>query len=217
MRIKRIITILIATVLLSFPAIQFKQIIKTTQDQERINKIQLSFAIVREEEARIENERVATQKALEEAETARQLQIAQEAQKATETAARNAQCGPQDPAVIYNVLIGSGVPKLSAIQLLGSWKTESGLNYCQSVGDGGLAWGLNSWHPGRRYDMPMNLNDQIIWAVHTEMKRDCSTCYETVMAGTDVWSIRSAIKQSTRWGIEGARWTYADQFSTIFL
>lgn len=140
--------------------------------------------------------------------------------KAPETAPKTAEigCGPHDPALVYQILRETGVPRESAIQLLGSWKTESGgdFNQCQQIGDNGQAWGLNSWHPGRRYDMPFELRAQINWAVHTEMKRDCSSCYERIMAGGDVYSIRVAIQQTTRWGVPGARWSYADQFASMF-
>ena len=122
-------------------------------------------------------------------------------------------CGSQDPAEILAILTEIGVPRTSAIQLIGSWKTESHLDPCQKIGDNGVAWGLNSWHPGRRYDMPETLREQVIWAVNVEMKRDCASCYSTIMSGGDVWSIRQAIKNTTRWGVEGARWTYADQFA----
>lgn len=125
-------------------------------------------------------------------------------------------CGPQDPAVIYGILREIGVPRSSAIQLLGSWKTESHLDPCQKIGDGGRAWGLNSWHPNRRHDMPAGLREQINWAIHTEMKRDCASCYATIMAGGDTWTLRDAIKRTTRWGHQGARWTYADQFANMF-
>ena len=121
-------------------------------------------------------------------------------------------CGPHDPKIIYNMLIEIGVPHVSAIQQLGSWKTESQLNQCQQWGDGGIAWGLNSWHPGRRQDMPTELRAQVRWAIHTEMKRDCLSCYNTFMAGQDVASIRQAIQESTRWGVRGDRWLYADQY-----
>lgn len=130
----------------------------------------------------------------------------------------NNTCGPQNPTDIYKILRDIGVPRLSAIQLLGSWKTESGgdFNHCQKIGDGGRAWGLNSWHADRRYDMPQTLRGQVVWAVKTEMKRDCLSCYETVMAGDNVWSVREAIQRTTRWGIQGARWLYADEFANVF-
>lgn len=138
--------------------------------------------------------------------------------KVAETAPKTPEivCGPADPTNVYNILREIGVPRSSAIQILGSWKSESHLDPCQKIGDGGLAWGLNSWHPGRRHDMPQELRAQINWAIHTEMKRDCASCYATIMQGGDTYTIRSAIKQSTRWGVEGARWTYADQFASLY-
>lgn len=125
-------------------------------------------------------------------------------------------CGPHDPLEIYNILIDIGVPHLAAVQQVGSWTHESGLDQCQKRGDGGIAWGLNSWHPNRRRDMPAGLQEQVNWAVHTEMRRDCPSCYTQFMAAESVWSIRDAIKRSTRWGILGNRWLYADQFGLRF-
>lgn len=127
-------------------------------------------------------------------------------------------CGPHDPAKIYNLIRAEGVPRISAIQLLGSWKSESGggFDQCQKRGDGGIAWGLNSWHPGRRYDMPQQLEAQVKWAISTEMRRDCASCYQQFMNATTAWEARSAIQKSTRWGVEGARWTYANEFESIF-
>lgn len=123
-------------------------------------------------------------------------------------------CGPQDPKVVYSILIEIGVPRLAAIQQVGSWTTESHLDPCQKIGDGGMAWGLNSWHPGRRADMPEGLREQINWAIHTEMKRDCADCYTQFMAAESVWSVRNAIQRSTRWGVEGGRWWYADNYES---
>jgi hypothetical protein len=143
-----------------------------------------------------------------------------EATKAPETAPKPPEivCGPHDPATIYNILREINVPRDSAIQLLGSWKHESGgaFDQCQKRGDGGIAWGLNSWHPGRRQDMPQGLREQVIWAVTVEMPRDCRSCYDTIMAGGSTYKIRNAIQKSTRWGILGNRWLYADQFNAQF-
>lgn len=125
-------------------------------------------------------------------------------------------CGPHDPKYVYQLILAEGVPRISAIQLLGSWKSESRLNQCQKEGDGGIAWGLNSWHPGRRTDMPERLEDQVKWAISVETKRDCLACYNQLMNATTAWEARNAIQKSTRWGIEGARWTYADQFAQIY-
>lgn len=141
--------------------------------------------------------------------------VAAEPTKAAPVAPPQVSCGPQDPKIIYDILISIGVPRLSAIQQIGSWQHESELDPCQKVGDNGVAWGLNSWHPGRRADMPAGLRDQVIWAITVEMPRDCRKCYDQFMAGQSVWSVRQAIKSSTRWGIEGKRWHYADNFSGI--
>lgn len=232
---KRHIIILVATIVLAVPAINIKAIIHPDNQQDL--KPVLSLAIVEQAQAEeqqkiadqqaaevarlaeIEKQRVAAVEAAQAAEAEKQRLAAVEAQRAAEEAARVANCGPQDPAVIYQILTGSGVPRLSAIQILGSWKTESGgdFNHCQKRGDSGVAWGLNSWHPGRRADMPENLRDQVIWAIHTEMKRDCSSCYDVIMSpGQSITAIRTAIQSSTRWGVEGARWQYANEFARQF-
>lgn len=124
-------------------------------------------------------------------------------------------CGTHDPQIVFELLLKEGLSEVAAIQQLGSWKTESGLDQCQTRGDGGVAWGLNSWHPGRRYDMPTQLDEQIHWAIHIEMPRDCRSCYEQLLSAQNAETARSAIYRSTRWGIEGNRWIYADQFSSI--
>lgn len=234
MRIKKHIIILIATIVLSVPAVHIKQVIQQTEESEKQMHSSIQLAIVKKAELekkqkleaeklaelkRIEAEQLAAQKAAEEAEAEKQRVAAVQAEQVAERArvqAASASCGAQDPAVIFNVLVGSGVPRVSAHQILGSWKQESGFDHCQKRGDGGIAWGLNSWHPGRRQDMPSNLKDQVLWAVHTEMKRDCASCYQRVMSGSSVWDVRDAIQKSTRWGHQGSRWQYADQFASMF-
>ena len=121
-------------------------------------------------------------------------------------------CGPHDSKEVYDILIDIGVPHLAAVQQVGSWIHESGLDQCQKRGDDGVAWGLNSWWSDRRYDMPEGLREQIEWAIKVEMPRDCPRCYDQFMAAESVWSIRDAIKRSTRWGVLGHRWDYADEF-----
>jgi hypothetical protein len=233
---KRFITILIATLVLSIPAIYIKnQVFAQSPPEPTEPRFEVMLASTRaeqEEQAkkdaqaaaeaaqlaeaqRVEQERIAAEQAQAEAQRVAAEQEAERVRVAQEAAAAN--CGPADPAYIYRILVESGVPRLSAIQQLGSWKSESKLDPCQKIGDGGIAWGLNSWHPGRRADMPINLKEQVLWAVHTEMKRDCAQCYEVFMSpGQSVNAIRTAIQQSTRWGVEGARWTYANQFNQMF-
>lgn len=235
---KRYITIIIATLILSVPAMYLKNtVFAQSQPVEADPPISVQLAITKEAEekkaaeeaaakaaaeaeaARIEQERIAAEQAAQAAAAEAQRVAAEKAaaEAAQAEAAKN--CGPQDPAYIYRILRESGVPRESAIQQLGSWKTESGgdFNHCQKRGDSGVAWGLNSWHPGRRGDMPETLKEQVLWAVHTEMKRDCSGCYEVFMTpNVGVYAIRTAIQQSTRWGVEGARWTYANQFNQMY-
>lgn len=236
---KRYLIILTATVLLSVPAVYLKTTVfaQSNPVQSTEPPVSVQLAVIKEAEekkaaeeaaakaaaeaeaARIEAERVAAEQAAQAAaaEAEAQRVAAEKAALEAAQAAQAASCGPQDPAYIYRILTESGVPRESAIQQLGSWKTESGFDHCQKRGDSGIAWGLNSWHPGRRADMPETLREQVLWAVHTEMKRDCSQCYQVFMTpnvGRD--AIRTAIQQSTRWGHEGARWTYANQFSQMF-
>lgn len=130
----------------------------------------------------------------------------------------NTSCGPHPAHEVYNLIRKEGVDRVAAIQLLGSWKTESGgdFNQCQKRGDSGKAWGLNSWHPNRRKDMPFDLAQQVHWAIHIEMPRDCKSCYTRLMGAKDQSTARAAIQESTRWGVLGARWQHADEFSKQF-
>lgn len=227
---KRNITLLIATLVLSIPAIYIKQNTSAIQ-QEQTPRYEVMLASTRDEqaekkaqelqdkqaklveEAKAEADRVAAAEAAQAALAEKQRVAQVEAQKAQEAAAIAANCGPADPAYVYRVLIELGMPRVAAIQQVGSWKSESNLDPCQTHGDGGVAWGLNSWHPGRRGDMPSMLKDQIIWAVQTEMKRDCIECYQTMMSpGVSVSAARNAIQKSTRWGVEGNRWQYAAEY-----
>lgn len=235
MRIKKHIIILIVTLVLTVPAIHIKQLNQDIQSSDKQAKAQLSLAIVKAAEAeeqrkieeqeqarlaelaRIEAERVAAAEAAQAAEAERQRIAQVEAQRVAVAQAAAAQCGPADPAVVYQVLRELGMSRTAAIQQLGSWKHESGLDPCQKRGDSGIAWGLNSWHPGRRADMPENLRDQIVWAINVEMPRDCASCHQTLMnPNISVSGARDAIQRSTRWGVQGNRWIYANEFATMF-
>jgi len=230
MSIKRYITILIATFILSVPAIYIKDQNIKLEKQESVARYQVQLASTRAAEAaeqqkleeqkaielaeaqRIEAERVAAEQAAQAAEAEKQRVAQVQAQEAAVAAAAASNCGPADPAVVYNVLRELGLSRTAAIQQVGSWKHESGLDPCQKRGDGGVAWGLNSWHPGRRADMPENLRDQIVWAIQTELPRDCAECYQIIMSpNAGVSSVRAAIQKTTRWGVLGNRWIYADQ------
>jgi len=125
-------------------------------------------------------------------------------------------CGPHKPEYIYKLLRKEGLNHVAASYQTGSWMTESTLNQCQTHGDGGVAWGLNSWHPNRRKDMPMHIEAQVHWAVHVEMPRDCKSCYDQLMAAETSWEAMNAIQRSTRWGHEGARWNYASTYLSTF-
>lgn len=177
-------------------------------------KIEMSHveAVGRVEKIETPNIPIEPEKPVIQREKTASVAIAKPAEPAPKPEPPKLVCGPADPQHIYNVLRSIGVPHISAIQQLGSWRHESGFNPCQKEGDGGIAWGLNSWHPGRRQDMPQQLDAQIKWAIQVEMPRDCRACYDAFMAGESKWTVRAAIKKSTRWGIEGRRWYYADVF-----
>lgn len=232
---KRTVTILIATLVLSIPAIYIKNLAfaqsppqtseprfevmlasdRAEKEAEEEKAAQAAAEAAKQAEAeRVEQERIAAEQAAAEAQRVAAEQEAARVRAAQEAAAAN--CGPADPAYIYRVLIELGMSRTAAIQQVGSWKHESGLDPCQKRGDSGVAWGLNSWHPGRRGDMPENLREQIIWAVKTEMPRDCAECYQMLMSpNVSVSAARAAIQKSTRWGVEGNRWLYANEFMNI--
>jgi len=106
-----------------------------------------------------------------------------------------------------------GMSKEGASYLIGNFITESFLTPCEQSGDGGLALGLAQWHPGRRYDMPCDLNEQIEWAINVEMVRDSSAmnyvCVCESVKSNDVDLIKHTIQKWERWGVLGNRWEYA--------
>lgn len=104
-----------------------------------------------------------------------------------------------------------GMTKQGAAYLVGNFIHESHLLPCApNKGDGGLAWGLAQWHPGRRADMPCGFIEQLDWAVDVEMQRhtpalrtalfDPNTGTETIKALLFKWEV---------WGTLGGRWVYA--------
>lgn len=105
-----------------------------------------------------------------------------------------------------------GMSKEGASYLIGNFITESFLTACEQSGDGGLALGLAQWHPGRRQDMPCDLEQQIEWAINTEMVRDSSgmgyTCVCEAVKTNDIELIKYTIQKWERWGILGSRWDY---------
>lgn len=168
------------------------------------------------EAERVAAEQAAAQKAQEDAQSVEEAQRAIATTSPTE-GSQGSSCGPQDPAVVYQYIREAGVDRAAAIELLGSFKWESGLDPCQQRGDGGVAWGLNSWHPARRYDMPMGLKEQVDWAINVEMKRDCFECYAQMKTpGLPANGAQAAIQKWTRWGIAGDRWQYAAEFRSMF-
>jgi len=104
-----------------------------------------------------------------------------------------------------------GMPKLAAAYLVGNFIGESHLKPCDSVrGDGGAAWGLAQWHPGRRADMPCDYVAQLHWAVDVEMQRDSPASRATLFdPNAGIGDIQQALKNWERWGTLGARWVYA--------
>lgn len=104
-----------------------------------------------------------------------------------------------------------GMPKLATAYLIGNFISESHLKPCDSIrGDGGQAWGLAQWHPGRRGDMPCDYSAQLNWAVDVEMQRDSPATRATLFdPNASVGDIQQALKNWERWGTQGARWVYA--------
>jgi|JI10StandDraft_1071094.scaffolds.fasta_scaffold183386_3 hypothetical protein len=234
MNIKRNLTILMVSLVLSVPVMSLKNEYQPADAQPQANfEIQLATVAEAEEQKKIlddqkaaeelaaaqaaEAQRVAAQEAAQAAEAEKQRIAAEEAQKAAVAAAEAANCGPADPAVVYGVLRELGLSRTAAVQMTGSWKHESGLDPCQKRGDGGEAWGLNSWHPNRRVDMPENLRAQIVWAITVELPRDCPECYQIIVQSPNagVTTVRAAIQKTTRWGVLGNRWVYADELNSI--
>lgn len=119
-----------------------------------------------------------------------------------------------DPAsIIMNTLKSIGVTHRASAYLTGSFEHESGFDPDQKRGDGGKAWGLNSWWPGRRQDMPNGLAEQTRWAIEVEMARDTPHAVGVMKNphATDE-EIKSAIYRWTRWGVLGNRWVYAQKY-----
>lgn len=104
-----------------------------------------------------------------------------------------------------------GMTKQGAAYLVGNFMGESGLEPCASIkGDGGLAWGLGQWHPGRRVDMPCDYVEQLNWAVNVEMTRDRPQLKETLFnTSATIADIQLEIYRWERWGHLGDRWHYA--------
>lgn len=104
-----------------------------------------------------------------------------------------------------------GMPKLAAAYLIGNFIGESHLKPCDTIkGDGGRAWGLAQWHPGRRADMPCDYVAQLHWAIDVEMQRDSPDSKATLFnPNSGVADIQQALKNWERWGTLGARWVYA--------
>ena len=95
--------------------------------------------------------------------------------------------------------------------LLGTIKQESNFTPDGACGDGGIACGIYQWWPTRRSDMPADFRGQIEFSIR-EMKRDSPGTYDILKSSNDVYAVRSAIQSWIRWGHEGERWVYADQF-----
>lgn len=110
-----------------------------------------------------------------------------------------------------------GVTKQGAAYLTGNFIAESYLLPCAAErGDGGLAWGLAQWHPGRRADMPCELAAQVDWAIDVEMPRDAAAgryrslkdvLYDPNAGRAD---FLQGFKQWERYGVEGNRAVYGD-------
>lgn len=107
--------------------------------------------------------------------------------------------------------LSQGFTREATAALLGTIQQESNFAHNGRCGDGGLACGLFQWHPGRRADMPNTFHGQLAFSVR-EMDRDSPGTSAILKSSNSHWEVRSAIKSWIRWGHEGARWTYADQY-----
>lgn len=106
-----------------------------------------------------------------------------------------------------------GLSKVGAAYLAGNFISESFLDETNCRGDSGTACGLGQWRFGRQQGMPAGYVDQLKWAVETEMPRDARgngyQCLCDALRTDDVSLIKNRMKQWERWGVEGARWHYA--------
>lgn len=104
--------------------------------------------------------------------------------------------------------LSEGLTVNGTAYLVGSLAWESGLDP-NAVGDGGKAKGLNQWWKPRREGMPDTFEGQLEWALD-EMERDSPGTLEVLKTANDEDEIKQAIRQWTRWGIQGKRWEYAE-------
>lgn len=108
------------------------------------------------------------------------------------------------------VLQDMGMTKQGAAYTVGNFITESYLDPDRCTPDGELACGLAQWHPNRRTDMPAGLTAQLKWAVDTEMVRDRPQLRAALFdPNASVDTITTEFYRWERWGVQGARWTYA--------
>lgn len=112
-----------------------------------------------------------------------------------------------------------GLTKQGAAYLVGNFIAESYVEPCDRIkGDGGLAWGLAQWHPGRRADMPCDLIAQLDWAIDVEMARDSKNGKRypnlrdrLIDPNQTAQGLLLGFKQWERYGIEGNRGKYGAQ------
>ncbi|MCK9461431.1 MAG: phage tail tip lysozyme [Proteobacteria bacterium] len=118
---------------------------------------------------------------------------------------------------VIGILQANGLTKQGTAYLTGNFIAESHLIPCGNYGDGGLAQGLAQWHPGRRYDMPCGLVEQIEWALNVEMPRDAKGMGYTNLSETlkdpsaTPESLLVGIQKYERYGIAGNRRWYGEE------
>lgn len=110
-----------------------------------------------------------------------------------------------------------GMSKQGAAYLVGNFIQEKPSafidgNPCAGVmGDGGRAHGFGQWHPDRRFDMPCGFEEQLSWAVNTEMVRDTPDLKQALFdINSSPSTIAYLIKKWERYGEEGNRFYYGE-------
>lgn len=102
-----------------------------------------------------------------------------------------------------------GMTKQGAAMLIANFISESGLNPANCEGDGGTACGLGQWRFGRQVGLPVGYEEQLRWAVDTEMIRDSGGhglkehLFDPAATPDDIYT---GLKEWERWGVPGSRY-----------
>lgn len=103
-----------------------------------------------------------------------------------------------------------GMTKQGAAMLIANFLSESGLDPANCRGDGGTACGLGQWRFGRQAGLPTGYEEQLRWAVETEMVRDSGGhllkqhLFNPTATPDDIYL---GLSKWERWGIAGDRYT----------